>query len=142
MIVHNRPYLMLGGELGNSSVSGLAYMRPIRPVTTDARKHAADACILGSSPAAKDTAWPQTGGIVIQTGEDEFIVAGTGLVVTFNATDKNDIAGILQVDEGEYVEGKWQPGRRMYGDQDHQGRHVRIPVGEREIQHVKLYRCK
>jgi hypothetical protein len=97
---------------------------------------------LGWSPAAKDTSWPQTGGIIIQTGEDEYIVAGTGLVVTFSVSDKSDIAGILQADEGIYVEGKWQPGRRMNGDQDHQGRHLRIPAGEWGIQRVKLYRYK
>jgi len=95
---------------------------------------------LGWSPAAKDTSWPQTGGIIIQTGEDEYIIAGTGLVVTFSVSDKSDIAGILQADEGIYVEGKWQPRRRMNGDQDHQGRHIRIPVGEWGIQRVKLYR--
>jgi hypothetical protein len=53
--------------------------------------------------------------------------------------DKNNIAGILQVDEGIYAEGKWLPGRRMNGDQDNQGRHVRIPAGEWGIQQVKLY---
>lgn len=97
---------------------------------------------LGWSPAAKDTSWPQTGGIIIQTGEDEYIITGTGIVVTFSTSDKSDNAGILQADEGIYVEGKWQPGRRMNGDQDHQGRHIRIPVGEWSIQRVKLYRYK
>lgn len=28
---------------------------------------------------------------------------------------------------------------RMNGDQDHQGRHVRIPANDYSIQHVKLY---
>lgn len=97
---------------------------------------------LGWSPAAKDTAWPQSGGIIIQTGEDEFIIAGTGMVVTFTALDKSYIAGILQSDEGVYIEGKWQPGRRMNGDQDHQGRHIRIAAGEWGIQRVKLYRYR
>jgi hypothetical protein len=30
----------------------------------------------------------------------------------------------------------------MNGDQDHQGRHIRIPVGEWNIQRVKLYQYK
>ena len=30
--------------------------------------------------------------------------------------------GILQAEEGKYVNGKWIIGRRMNGDQDHQGR--------------------
>jgi hypothetical protein len=47
--------------------------------------------------------------------------------------------GILRADEGEYINGKWKPGRRMNGDQDHQGRHIRIPVNEYSIQQVKVY---
>jgi hypothetical protein len=38
-----------------------------------------------------------------------------------------------------YKDGKWIPGRRMNGDQDHQGRHIRIEVDEWNIQKVKLY---
>ena len=83
------------------------------------------------------------GGLVIQTGEDEFIVAGTGIVITFATEDKvNPIVGILQSDEGEYIDGKWVAGRRMNGDQDHQGRHIRMAVGEWNIQRVKLYQYK
>jgi hypothetical protein len=51
-------------------------------------------------------------------------------------------AGILSVEEGRFVNGKWQPGRRMNGDQDHQGRHLRIPEGEYSIQRIKLYTYK
>jgi len=54
----------------------------------------------------------------------------------------NISAGILQADEGIYKNGKWMPGKRMNGDQDHQGRHIRIPVGEWNIQKVKLYQYK
>jgi len=32
--------------------------------------------------------------------------------------------------------------RRLNGDQDHQGRHVRIPIGQFSILHVKLYEYK
>lgn len=96
---------------------------------------------LGWSPKAKEDEWPATGGLILQTGADEFIVAGTGIVVTFTS-DKPETpnAGILRIDEGTYQEGKWKPGRRLNGDQDHQGRHVRIPVGEYGIQHLTLYR--
>ena len=95
---------------------------------------------LGWSPEAKNPDWPMTGTIIIQTDENDFIIAGTGVVVTFkvNNSDKQSV-GILQADEGIYEDGKWIPGRRMNGDQDHQGRHIRIPVGEWGIQKVKLY---
>jgi hypothetical protein len=55
---------------------------------------------LGWVPEAKRTEFPSAGGIIIQTGEDEFIIAGTGIVVTFATDDKvNSIVGILQADE-------------------------------------------
>jgi hypothetical protein len=98
---------------------------------------------LGWSPNAKNPNWPSSGGLVIQTGEDEFIFAGTGIVITFTSDDKSaPLVGILQADEGSYIDGKWTLGRRLNGDQTHQGRHIRIPVGEYGIQQVKLYRYK
>ena len=93
---------------------------------------------LGWSPKAKDTLWPLTGGIIIGLSPDEFYVAGTGIVLTFKPKGEGR-AGILRAEEGHFVNGKWQPGRRMNGDQDHQGRHIRIPEGEYSIQRVKLY---
>lgn len=98
---------------------------------------------LGWSPGAKKAGWPESGGLIIQTGNDEFIIAGTGIVVTFSlASGTNKSVGILQADEGHCVNGKWKPGRRMNGDQDHQGRHIRIAGKEFGIQQVKLYQYK
>jgi hypothetical protein len=98
---------------------------------------------LGWSPEAKNPDWPMSGAIIIQENENDFIIAGTGVVVTFtvNNTD-NKSAGILQAEEGIYKDRKWIPGRRMNGDQDQQGRHIRIPVGDWNIQKVKLYQYK
>jgi hypothetical protein len=80
------------------------------------------------------------GGIIIQTAEDDFIVAGTGIVCTFSLTaGDNGLVGILHCDEGQFKNGFWVAGRRMNGDQDHQGRHVRIPSWEWGIQKVALY---
>lgn len=98
---------------------------------------------LGWSPEAKNPDWPMTGVIIIQTDENDFIIAGTGVVVTFTVNNASNISvGILQADEGIYKDGNWIPGRRMNGDQDHQGRHIRIRVGDWNIQKVKLYQYK
>jgi beta-galactosidase GanA len=95
---------------------------------------------LGWSAGSKDPGWPESGGLIIQTGRDEFIIAGTGIVITFSSVrDPNSFVGILRAYEGEYINGQWIPGRRMNGDQDHQGRHIRIPVKEFSIQQVKVY---
>jgi len=93
---------------------------------------------LGWSAGAKNDTWPQTGIMVIMVAPDEYYIAGTGAVVTFEPLAKGR-AGMLSVDEGSFINGKWLPARRMNGDQDHQGRHIRIPVNEYGIQHVKLY---
>jgi len=96
---------------------------------------------LGWSPGARQPNWPNSGAIIIEEAPGELIVAGTGVVITFRvANDTTLSAGILQADEGNYVEGKWLPGRRMNGDQDHQGRHIRIAVGDWGIQKLKLYK--
>ena len=97
---------------------------------------------LGWSPKAKEANWPLTGGIITALANDEFYVAGTGLVISFKPVKDGLRAGILQVDEGIFVNGKWQPGRRLNGDEDHQGRHLRIPLGEYGIQRIKLYNYK
>lgn len=76
----------------------------------------------GWSPEAKKPDWPESGALIIRTGEDDFIVAGTGMVITFTSDDKVDpLVGILQADEGEYKNDQWVPGRRLNGDQTHLG---------------------
>ena len=97
---------------------------------------------LGWSPKAKDETWPITGATVIQLANDEFIVAGTGVVVTFKPVNEKFNAGIANIDEGVFKDGKWIPGLRMNGDQSHQGRHLRIPEGSYSIQKVRLYSYK
>ncbi len=98
---------------------------------------------LGWSPKAKEEQWPQSGVLIIQTAPDEFIVAGTGVVITFSSgqADKGRV-GILTIEEGAFVNNKWTPGRIMNGDQSHQGRHLRFPVDDYGIQKLKLYRYK
>jgi beta-galactosidase GanA len=94
---------------------------------------------MGWSPSSKENVWPLAGGLIIAVAPDEFYVAGTGLVVTFASKASGKKAGFISIDEGVFKNEKWTPGRRMNGDQDHQGRHVRIPANEYSIQHVKLY---
>lgn len=90
-----------------------------------------------------DPAAPQllSGGLVIAAGPDEFIVAGTAMTIVFEADSTGSpVVGLLSVEEGKFADGRWLPGRRLNGDQTHQGRHVRINAGRFEIQKVKLYR--
>jgi beta-galactosidase GanA len=96
----------------------------------------------GAAPPAQTNDTP-SGGLVIATGPDEFVVAGTGFVVVFEADSPGDpLVGIVSAQEGKYVNGQWQPGRWLNGDQTHQGRHIRLPSGRFDIQRVKLYRYR
>src|SRR5262249_35489514 len=84
-----------------------------------------------------------SGGLAITVGPDEFIFARIGLVVTFEAnTPGPPLVGILSVQEGKYVNGEWQPGRWLNGDQTHQGRHLRLAPGKFDLQRIKLYRYR
>lgn len=91
--------------------------------------------------APKTGDWPSTGGIIVNLPNDEFYVGGTGLVISFKSTNGSQ-AGILSVDEGKFFNDIWQPGRRMNGDEDHQGRHLRIDVNDYSIQRIKLYQYR
>jgi hypothetical protein len=68
-------------------------------------------------------------------------LAGNGLIVTFASDSTDDpIAGITSIEEGWLVNGGWVAGRRLNGDENHQGRHLRLVPGQIGIQLVKLYR--
>lgn len=116
--------------------------------------------------------WPEGGGLIIKLNRYEYIVAGSGIVIEFKNPDElkgfiqkklgedgfiaaggNTVneekwyaekrIGIGSVDEVSIDdEGNMKYLRRLNGDQDHQGRHVRIGVDEFSILHVKLYEYK
>ena len=127
-------------------------------------------------PRATDgTTWPEGGAILQKLANNEYLLAGTGVVVTFaSAYEKTheqqqvlgedgfvaagtpssishlrssifngSRKGIASVDEVRIDEqGQMNYLRRLNGDQDHQGRHVRIACGEWKILHVRLYDYK
>ena len=82
------------------------------------------------------------GGLVIYAGGEDFWFAGQGMVVTYKGADQGPpLVGIDLAEEGVFDEhGEWKPGRRLNGDQTHQGRHLRLAPGQFQIQKVRLYR--
>ena len=83
------------------------------------------------------------GGLIIRLSDDEFLLAGKGLTVTFkDATGAGDQIGLEKVTEGTYENGKWQDGRWLNGDEIHQGRQVMLVTGDFTMQRVKLYRYR
>ncbi len=123
--------------------------------------------------ATDGSTWPEGGGILLKLASDEYLIAGSGIVIQFEKVTENQTPPTKALGEDGFVlagneknrktEGdktKWrgirggigfmdeveikQDGslgyvRRLNGDQSHQGRHVRIPVGQFSILHVKLY---
>jgi hypothetical protein len=122
--------------------------------------------------ATDGSAWPETGGLILRIAKDEYIVAGSGIVVDFKKKEESKLserkelgedgfanvggsqqkqqpwlnvarAGLGTVDEIKInADGSFSYIRRLNGDQTHQGRHVRISVDEFSILHVKLYEYK
>ena len=79
--------------------------------------------------------------LLLQTGPDEFFVAGTALSVTVSVDveAREGIAGIASIEEGSRVNGEWMTARRLNGDQDNQGRTVLLPDHQFRLLRVKLY---
>ncbi len=84
------------------------------------------------------------GGLIIQVGPEDYLIAGRGLVVTFSGSGQGPaLAGIDSAVEGVFDgQGRWVPGRLLNGDQTHQGRHIRLPPDQFQIQRVRLYRYR
>ncbi len=102
---------------------------------------------LGWEPGAKDTEWPEVACIILRLGKEDYLVIGSGVVVTFSPAESSttwqkgdECIGLAKCEEVTLVDGKQNIVRYLNGDQTHQGRHVRIPVGAFQIQHFKLYR--
>ena len=93
-------------------------------------------------PGRNDAVWPRGGGLVIALADDEFLVAGDGIIVTFATASGEATAGIERIDEGSYEGGQFVVARRLNGDETHQGRHLRLPMGSPSLQRVKLYRYR
>ncbi|MBR1545276.1 MAG: DUF5597 domain-containing protein [Prevotella sp.] len=124
-------------------------------------------------PRATDgSVWQEGGAIIQRLADDEYLVAGSGVVVNFaSAYEKEREEEKVLGEDGFVAEGATKKAensknahfngkrvgigfvdevtidenghiiyvRRHNGDQDHQGRHARISVGEWKILHVKLY---
>jgi uncharacterized protein DUF5597/glycosyl hydrolase family 42 (putative beta-galactosidase) len=80
-------------------------------------------------------------GLVISTGNDEFLVAGQGLEVAFSARSPGPrIVRILSIEEGRFEGDRWIPGRRLNGDENAGGARLILPPGSPGIQRIRLYR--
>jgi hypothetical protein len=83
------------------------------------------------------------GGLMIWVGGEDYWFAGQGITITYKGADGDaPLVGIDVAEEGVFENGTWQAGRRLNGDQTHQGRHIRLPPGNPQIQKVRFYRYR
>ena len=86
------------------------------------------------------------GGLIIQTGKQEYICSGKGLDVLFFPKKDSMHVALEAVDEGSFKDGKWMNERRLNGDEIHTslftGSGLRIPGNRVSIQKVILYQYK
>ena len=95
---------------------------------------------MGYEVNSGNDTWDIAGAIIVQTDENEFYIAGSGIVATFkNLSDPGLKVGILKTDEGRFEHGHWKVIRHMNGDQTHQGRHIRILLDNYSILRFDLY---
>jgi hypothetical protein len=82
-------------------------------------------------------------GLFIQLGPDDYAIVGRSMSVYFeSATDATQSVGLATVDEGQYVDGRWIPGRRLNGDETPDWRALWFPGDRYTIQKIKLYRYR
>ncbi|MFI5187680.1 MAG: DUF5597 domain-containing protein [Chitinophagales bacterium] len=86
------------------------------------------------------------GGIIIQTGPNEFIVAGRALDIFFTPKNTSTRIGVDKTDEGIFENTKWVPKRRLNGDEVHastwDGTGPKLPGNKVSIQKISLYSYK
>jgi hypothetical protein len=83
------------------------------------------------------------GGIIIQTGTNEFIVAGRALDIFFAPKNTSMRIGVDKTEEGIFENEKWIPKRRLNGDEVHastsDGTGPRLPGNKVSIQKISFY---
>ena len=93
---------------------------------------------LGWDPRSKEGHWPEASCMLLRLGEYDYLLAGSGTVLTFSAEDSSKV-GIAYCAEVDVKDGEITEIRRLNGDQTHQGRHIRIPCGTFRLQRFRLY---
>src|SRR5450759_3243173 len=82
-------------------------------------------------------------GLIIQTGPEEYIVAGKGFDLFFVSKDPSIRIGLDIVDDGTFKDGEFVPERRLNGDETHastwSGTGLKLPDNKVSVQKVSLY---
>lgn len=70
-------------------------------------------------------------------------MAGNGLTITFSAPANPGMqVGLATVEEGQFVDGVWQKGRTLAGDDTGQGNSISLRANGQSILRVTVYRYR
>lgn len=87
-----------------------------------------------------------TGGLIIQTGPEEFICTGRALDVFFISKDGSERVALDTVEEGTISGDRWMAERHLNGDETHattfDGAGLRFPEERVSIQKVSVYKFR
>ncbi len=80
-------------------------------------------------------------GLIIATGPNEFLGAGSGFRIRFSTKSPGPAhAGIGWIEEGSFAEDAWVAGRRLNGDENDQGQFWRFSPQGIETERATVYR--
>ena len=82
--------------------------------------------------------WGEGAFLILDLDEEGLLFLGTSCVATMTPADGKGHVGILSIDE--VTDSSMHTLRRLNGDEDHQGRHLRIPYGSVGAQLLKVYK--
>ena len=79
--------------------------------------------------------------MLILGGTDEFLIAGSGLTVSFLRDPDTDAkqGGISSIEQVERTSSGWATVQRLNGDQSNQGRQLSMDAHEIHVYRVNLY---
>ncbi len=97
-----------------------------------------DGTLSWSPVHGKTDSWGEGAFLIIDLDEEGVLFLGTSCVATASPADGNGHIGFLSIDEVR--DGSLRGVRRLNGDENHQGRHLRIPYGTIGAQLLKVYK--
>ncbi len=133
--------ILLSGQVASSTRGIVLHSNSPRPTRTVALGDYLFEATLSRSWLAKTLLTDDGAMMIVQTGANEFYIAGSGLTVSFirNPDIDNKISGIASIEEVSRSGGEWLTLRRLNGDQSNQGRQLSLAARQVHIYRVILY---
>ncbi|MGA8090635.1 MAG: DUF5597 domain-containing protein [Terracidiphilus sp.] len=133
--------LLLASQVAGTTRALVLHKDSPRPTRTVALGGYLLECALSRSWPSRTLSTNDGAMIAIESGRNEFYVAGSGLTISFarDPDTDNKISGIARIEEVSRSANDWVVVRRLNGDQSNQGRQLSMDPHRIGIFRVKLY---